>query len=45
MTAASPLSSDPYPEPPAPLEEACASEPRDMAVLLLFALSRRVAGL
>ncbi len=44
MTPASPLSSDLYPEQPAPLEEACASEPRDMAVLLLFALSRRIAG-
>ena len=36
-------SSDLYPERPAPLEEACACGPRDMATLLLFALSRKQA--
>ena len=35
---------DPWPERPAPLEEACASGPRDMAALMLFALSRRLEG-
>ncbi len=35
---------DPCPERPAPLEEACAAGPRDMAALLLFALSRRLDG-
>ena len=44
MTPVHAPSSDPYPERPAPLEEACASEPRDMAALLLFALSRRIEG-
>lgn len=33
-----------FPERPAPLEEACASGPRDMAALLLFAFSRRPGG-
>ncbi|MGZ9099495.1 MAG: hypothetical protein ACXW3O_07315 [Brevundimonas sp.] len=41
MTPAPAPSSDPFPERPAPLEEACAAGPRDMAALLLFALSRR----
>jgi len=36
-------SSDLYPERPAPLEEACACGPRDMAALLVFALSRGLA--
>lgn len=36
--AASP---EPFPEAAAPLEEACAPTPRDMAATLLFALSRR----
>lgn len=36
--AASP---EPFPEVAAPLEEACAPTPRDMAATLLFALSRR----
>lgn len=41
----SPLSPpDLFPERPAPLEEACASGPRDMAALLLFAFSRRLGG-
>lgn len=31
-----------WPAQPAPLEEACAAGPRDMAALLLFALSRRI---
>lgn len=44
MTFVSVPSSDPWPERPAPLEEACASGPRDMAALLLFALSRRIEG-
>ena len=44
MNPAHPPSSDPWPEWPSPLEEACASEPRDMAALLLFALSRRIGG-
>jgi protein ImuA len=42
MTLAPALSPDLYPGRPAPLEEACAAGPRDMAALLLFALSRRV---
>ncbi|MGV8930484.1 MAG: hypothetical protein ACOH1E_12095 [Brevundimonas sp.] len=42
MTPAHALSSDPFPERPAPLEEACAAGPRDMAALLRFALSRRI---
>lgn len=41
FTAASP---EPFPEVAAPLEEACAPTPRDMAATLLFALSRRRAG-
>lgn len=36
-------SPDLYPERPAPLEEACACGPRDMAALLTFALSRVLA--
>tara|TARA_R110002167_G_scaffold8955_8_gene41142 strand:- start:11782 stop:12423 length:642 start_codon:yes stop_codon:yes gene_type:complete len=42
MICAPVLSSDPYPERPASLEEACVSGPRDMATLLLFAFSRRI---
>jgi len=42
MPLAHALSPDPYPERPAPLEEACATGPRDVAALLLFALSRRI---
>jgi len=41
MHAALALSSDPFPERPAPLEEACARGPRDVAGMLAFALSRR----
>ena len=44
MTPFSTPSPDPWPERPAPLEEACASGPRDMAALMLFALSRRLEG-
>lgn len=44
MTPARSPSSDPYPERPAPLEEACAAGARDAAALLLFALSRRIEG-
>lgn len=44
MGAAHTPFSTPWPERPAPLEEACASGPRDMAALLLFALSRRLEG-
>ena len=33
-----------FSERPAPLEEACASGPRDMAALFLFAFSRRLEG-
>jgi len=44
MTLAPISSSGPWPGQPAPLEEACASGPRDMAALLLFALSRRIGG-
>lgn len=33
-----------FPERPAPFEEACAASPRDMAAVLLFALSRRIEG-
>lgn len=33
-----------FPERPAPLEEACATSPRDGAALLTFALSRRLEG-
>ena len=42
MTSAPAPSPAPFPERPAPLEEACAAGPRDMAALLLFALSRRL---
>lgn len=42
MTPVHAPSSDPYPERPAPLEEACAAGPRDVAALMLFALSRRI---
>ena len=41
MFPAAILSPDPFPQRPAPLEEACAGGPRDMAATLLFALSRR----
>jgi protein ImuA len=44
MPALSAPSPDPFPEAAAPLEEACAATPRDMAATLLFALSRRAAG-
>ena len=44
MTPVHARSSDPFPERPAPLEEACASGPRDVAALWLFALSRRIEG-
>lgn len=44
MTFAHPPLPIPWPERPAPLEEACASGPRDTAALLLFALSRRLEG-
>jgi len=44
MTLAHCSSTVPWPERPASLEEACASGPRDMAALLLFALSRRLNG-
>lgn len=44
MTPVPAPSPDPYPERPAPLEEACAVGPRDVAALLLFALSRRMEG-
>ena len=44
MTLAHAPPTDLWPERPAPLEEACASGPRDMAALLLFALSRRLEG-
>ena len=44
MTPVPALSSDPWPERPAPLEEACAVGPRDMGALLLFALSRPTGG-
>ncbi len=37
-------SPEPFPEAAAPLEEACADGPRDMAATLLFALARRTAG-
>lgn len=37
-------SPEPFPEAAAPLEEACAPTPRDMAAAVLFALSRRAAG-
>lgn len=33
----------PFPDRPAPFEEACAVEPRDMAAAFLFVLSRRAA--
>jgi protein ImuA len=38
------LSRDPFPQGPAPLEEACAPAPRDVAAAVAFALSRRRAG-
>ena len=38
------LSQDPFPQAPAPLEEACAPLPRDVAAALRFALSRRREG-
>ncbi|MCS6624716.1 hypothetical protein N0B44_17500 [Roseibacterium beibuensis] len=38
------LSQDPFPQSAAPLEEACAPLPRDVAAALLFAFSRRRAG-
>ena len=41
MTPSPALSQDPFPQDPAPLEEACAPLPRDVAAALLFALSRR----
>ena len=41
MTPSPALSQDPFPQAPAPLEEACAPLPRDVAAALLFALSRR----
>lgn len=44
MTPSPILSQDPFPEAAAPLEEACAPMPRDMAAAVLFALSRRRAG-
>ncbi|GAA0868400.1 hypothetical protein GCM10009116_05000 [Brevundimonas basaltis] len=37
------LSQDPFPQTPAPLEEACAPTPRDVAAAVAFALSRRRA--
>lgn len=43
MTPSVLASSDAFPEAAAPLEEACAPTPRDMAATLLFALSRRPA--
>ena len=44
MTPSPALSQDPFPQGPAPLEEACAPLPRDVAAALLFALSRRREG-
>lgn len=44
MTTAPLPSTDAFPERPAPLEEACAAGARDMAAVLLFALSRRIGG-
>ncbi|GAA0650462.1 hypothetical protein [Brevundimonas lenta] len=41
MTAAPAPFQDRFPEAAAPLEEACAPGPRDMAATMLFALSRR----
>ena len=43
MTSAPALSPDRFPEAAAPLEEACATAPRDMAATVLFSLSRRRA--
>ena len=42
MAPALPVSLRPFPARPEPLEEACAVAPGDMAVLMLFALSRRL---
>ncbi|MFC7377182.1 hypothetical protein [Brevundimonas sp. GCM10030266] len=44
MSAPFVLSSEPFPEAAAPLEEVCAPMPRDRAAALLFALSRRPQG-
>lgn len=44
MTSSPRLSQDPFPETAAPLEEACAPLPRDVAAALAFALSRRRPG-
>ena len=44
MPAFPTASPEPFPEVAAPLEEACAPTPRDMAATLLFALSRRAEG-
>ena len=44
MTPSPALSQDPFPETAAPLEEACAPLPRDVAAALRFALSRRRPG-
>lgn len=44
MTPSPALSQDPFPQAPAPLEEACAPLPRDVAAALAFALSRRREG-
>jgi protein ImuA len=44
MTPSPILSQDPFPEVAAPLEEACAPAPRDVAAALRFALSRRRDG-
>lgn len=44
MTPSPALSQDPFPQAPAPLEEACAPLPRDVATALRFALSRRREG-
>lgn len=41
MSAFPAASPEPFPEVAAPLEEACAPTPRDMAAAVLFALSRR----
>ena len=44
MTPSPILSQDPFPDAAAPLEEACAPMPRDVAAAVLFALSRRRQG-
>ena len=44
MSYAPILSQDPFPEIAAPLEEACAPLPRDVAAAVAFALSRRRDG-